>query len=125
MYIPNESFKFQKVSSFKKFQVSESFKFDFVELKVQKNVVSLLNHPVAQLLSHITRHCGKADELLNKRTEVEVNDDVPTYYHKSKRSYKKGKRGSRASKRRATRASKKRATSSKRRSKGRRSRRRR
>ena len=67
----------------------------------------------------------KVDELLNKRTEVEVNDDVPTYYHKSKRSYKKGKRGSRASKRRATRASKKRATSSKRRSKGRRSRRRR
>ena len=67
----------------------------------------------------------KVDELLNKRTEVEVKDDVPTYYHKSKRSYKKGKRGSRASKRRATRASKKRATSSKRRSKGRRSRRRR
>ena len=67
----------------------------------------------------------KVDELLNKRTEVEVNDDVPTYYHKSKRSYKKGKRGSRASKRRATRASKKRATSSKRRSKARRSRRRR
>jgi membrane-bound lytic murein transglycosylase D len=67
----------------------------------------------------------KTDELLTHRTEVEVNDDVPTYYHKSKRSYKKGKRGSRASKRRATRASKKRATSSKRRSKGRRSRRRR
>jgi membrane-bound lytic murein transglycosylase D len=67
----------------------------------------------------------KVDELLNKRTEVEVNDDVPTYYHKSKRSYKKGKRGSRASKRRATRASKKRATSSKRHSKARRSRRRR
>ena len=66
MYIPNESFKFQKVSSFKKFQVSESFKFDFVELKVQKKVVSLLNHPVAQLLSHITRHSGKADELLNQ-----------------------------------------------------------
>ena len=37
MYIPNESFKF-----------------DFVELKFQKNVVSLLNHPVTQLLSHIT-----------------------------------------------------------------------
>jgi len=72
-----------KVSSFKKFQVSKSFKFDFVELKVQevsrfrkfqgsgsfkvqKNVVSLLNHPVAQLLCHITRHCCKADELLPK-----------------------------------------------------------
>ena len=66
----------------------------------------------------------KVDELLNKRTEVEVNDDVPTYYHKSKRSYKKGKRSYKRGKR-ATRASKKRATSSKRRSKGRRSRRRR
>ena len=66
MYIPNESFKFQKDSSFKKFQVSESFKFDFVELKVQKNVVSLLNHPVTQLLSHITRYSSKGDELLNQ-----------------------------------------------------------
>ena len=64
------------------------------------------------------------DELLNKRTDVEVNDDVPTYYHKSKRSYKKGKRSYKRG-RRATRAGKKRATSSKRRSKGRRSRRRR
>ena len=66
----------------------------------------------------------KVDELLNKRTEVEVKDDVPTYYHKSKRSYKKGKRSYKRGKR-ATRACKKRATSSKRRSKGRRSRRRR
>jgi len=66
----------------------------------------------------------KVDELLNKRTEVEVKDDVPTYYHKSKRSYKKGKRSYKRGKR-ATRAGKKRATSSKRRSKGRRSRRRR
>ncbi len=66
----------------------------------------------------------KADELLNKRTEVEVNDDVPTYYHKSKRSYKKGKRSYKRGKR-ATRAGKKRASTSKRRSKGRRSRRRR
>ena len=65
----------------------------------------------------------KVDELLNKRTEVEVNDDVPTYYHKSKRSYKKGKRSYKRGKR--ARAGKKRATSSKRRSKGRRSRRRR
>ena len=65
----------------------------------------------------------KVDELLNKRTEVEVNDDVPTYYHKSKRSYKKGKRSYKRGKR-GSRAGKKRATS-KRRSKGRRSRRRR
>lgn len=34
----------------------------------------------------------KADDLLNKRTEVEVKDDVPTYYHKSKR-YARGKKG--------------------------------
>ena len=57
----------------------------------------------------------KADELLSKRSEVEIRDDVPTYYHKSKRSYKK---------KRSTRASKKRSTT-KRRSKARRSRRRR
>ncbi len=34
----------------------------------------------------------RADELLTKRAEVEVNDDVPTYYHKSKR-YARGKKG--------------------------------
>ena len=34
----------------------------------------------------------KSDELLNRRTEVEVNDDVPTYYHKSKR-YIRSKKG--------------------------------
>ena len=34
----------------------------------------------------------KVDDLLNKRTEVEVKDDVPTYYHKSKR-YARGKKG--------------------------------
>ena len=34
----------------------------------------------------------KSDELLARRTEVEVRDDVPTYYHKSKR-YSRGKRG--------------------------------
>ena len=33
----------------------------------------------------------RADELFNKRTEVEVNDDIPTYYHKSKR-YTRGKK---------------------------------
>ena len=31
----------------------------------------------------------KVDELLNKRSEVEIKDDVPTYYKKSKRSYKR------------------------------------
>ncbi len=68
MYIPNESFKFQVSKSFKKFQkVSRFRKFQGSgSFKVQKNVVSLLNHPVAQLLSHITRHSGKADELLPK-----------------------------------------------------------
>jgi membrane-bound lytic murein transglycosylase D len=34
----------------------------------------------------------KADELLARRAEVEIKDDVPTYYHKSKR-YSRGKRG--------------------------------
>ena len=64
----------------------------------------------------------KADQLLNKRSEVEIKDDVPTYYKKSKRSYKK--RSSRYSKRR--KSSLRRGTSSTRsRSKGRRSRRRR
>ena len=42
----------------------------------------------------------RSDELLNKRVEVEVNDDTPTYYHKSKRTYKK--RGARYSKRRSS-----------------------
>ena len=31
----------------------------------------------------------RSDELLNKRAEVEINDDVPTYYHKSKRYAKR------------------------------------
>ena len=34
----------------------------------------------------------RADELLTKRAEVEINDDVPTYYHKSKR-WARGKKG--------------------------------
>ena len=46
----------------------------------------------------------KADELLTKRMEVEVKDDVPTYYHKSKR-YARGKKG-RAAKRGKGRVSK-------------------
>jgi len=62
----------------------------------------------------------KSDELFNKRTEVEVKDDVPTYYHKSKRyaRSKKGrvskKRTARAKSRRATAARKKAATTKKR-----------
>ena len=41
----------------------------------------------------------KVNELLNRRAEVEVNDDVPTYYHKSKRYVKrKSSRYSRRSK---------------------------
>ena len=60
----------------------------------------------------------KVDELLNKRTEVEVKDDVPTYYHKSKR-YARGKKG-RYSKRSSARsrkssAGKKRSSASRRR----------
>ena len=31
----------------------------------------------------------KVDELLSKRSEVEIKDDVPTYYKKGKRSYKR------------------------------------
>ena len=56
----------------------------------------------------------KVDELLSKRSEVEIRDDVPTYYKKSKRSWKK---------RRAT--VRKRSKSTRRRSSARRSRRRR
>lgn len=49
----------------------------------------------------------KADELLSKRSEVEIKDDAPTYYRKSTRTYKKkttrAKRGRRAPvKRRST-----------------------
>ena len=75
----------------------------------------------------------RADELLNKRIEVEVNDDVPTYYHKSKR-YSRGKKAryskrgaryrkssARASKR--SKATRKRAASSKKRKSTRRRRR--
>ena len=48
----------------------------------------------------------RSDELLNRRIEVEVKDDVPTYYHKSKRY----------SKRRSARYSKRKSGSIKRRS---------
>ena len=63
----------------------------------------------------------KADELMSNRTEVEVKDDVPTYYHKSKR-YTRGKkaRAGRRTSARSRRASAKRGrtTASKRRSTG-------
>ncbi len=69
----------------------------------------------------------KASELLSNRLEVEVNDDVPTYYHKNKRSYKRGKKArygkrSKYSRRRAS-ASKRRSSASKKRKSTRRRRR--
>ena len=63
----------------------------------------------------------RVDELLGKRTEVEVKDDVPTYYHKSKRYVKR--RSARYSKRRSS-VSKRRSSASRRRSTGRKRRRR-
>lgn len=60
----------------------------------------------------------RVDELLNKRVEVEVNDDVPTYYHKSKR-YVRGKKGrvsrrsGRVGKRSKARANSRRSTKTK------------
>ena len=62
----------------------------------------------------------KVDELLNKRSQVDIKDDVPTYYHKSKR-YSKGKR---YSKRRSSRYSRRYKSSSRRRSAAKRRRRR-
>lgn len=64
----------------------------------------------------------RSNELLNRRTEVEVNDDAPTYYHKSKRYVKRGKsRYSRSrSKVSKRRASAKRKSSSRKRSRRRR-----
>mgnify|MGYP002624077486 FL=1 len=63
----------------------------------------------------------KADELLTNRAEVEVRDDVPTYYHKSKR-YVRGKKArySRRStaRRSRTTAKRSRSTAPKRRSTG-------
>ena len=66
----------------------------------------------------------KADELFNRRAEVEVNDNVPTYYHKSKR-YVRGKKGryskrhtavkrGKAARKRNTTASRKRSTAKRR-----------
>ena len=58
----------------------------------------------------------RASELLTHRAEVEVRDDVPTYYHKSKR-YTRGKKARTSRKTRATRgrakATKSRAKASK------------
>ena len=58
----------------------------------------------------------RVDELFNKRTEVEVNDDVPTYYHKSKR-YVRGKKARAGKRYKATRkrssASRKKSTARK------------
>ena len=45
----------------------------------------------------------RANELLSRRAEVEVRDDVPTYYHKSKRTVKRGKKARTYRKARATR----------------------
>ena len=45
----------------------------------------------------------RANELLSRRAEVEVRDDVPTYYHKSKRTVKRGKKARTSRKSRATR----------------------
>ena len=71
----------------------------------------------------------RANELLMNRTIVEVNDYTPTYYHKSKRSYKKGRKGriGRHSKARrgGKKATAKKGRATKRKSKGRKSSRRR
>ena len=56
----------------------------------------------------------RADELLNKRTQVEVNDEVPTYYKKSKRTVRSKKGRVSKSRKRAT-TSRKRATTSRKR----------
>jgi membrane-bound lytic murein transglycosylase D len=46
----------------------------------------------------------KASELLSRRAEVEVRDDVPTYYKKSKRTVKRGKKARTTRKTRATKS---------------------
>ena len=61
----------------------------------------------------------KSDELLTNRSEVEVRDDVPTYYHKSKR-YIRGKKArygkrSKVSRRRGSSVSRKRGSVSRKR----------
>ncbi len=49
----------------------------------------------------------RASELLTNRAIVEVNDYTPTYYHKSKRYYKKGRKGRAARNSKARRGGKK------------------
>ena len=75
-----------------------------------------LRLPLTELTTFIDREDSvynyKTDELMTKRIEVEVNDDVPTYYHKSKR-YTRGKRGARYSRHHA-RYSKRHSASSRR-----------
>ena len=62
----------------------------------------------------------RTTQLLTNRIEVEVKDDVPAYYHKSKRTVKRGKKARVSSRKRATvkrhkTTSRKRSTSKKRR----------
>ncbi len=64
----------------------------------------------------------RSTQLLTNRIEVEVKDDVPTYYHKSKRTVKRGKKTRISSRKRATVKRKK--TTSRRRSTSRKRRRR-
>ena len=56
----------------------------------------------------------KANELLTKRMEVEVKDDVPTYYHKSKR-YARSKKGRTARRGKSTKTSKRRTATTRKR----------
>ncbi len=83
--------------------------------------------PIRLPQSEVGRFIDLQDSICNhraadfaKRVEVEVKDDVPTYYHKSKRYSKR--RSARYSKRRAT-ASKRRSSATKRRSSARKRRR--
>ncbi len=73
----------------------------------------------------------KTDELFNKRKEVDVNDDVPTYYHQHKRHYRKGRarysrhKGSRVGRHKGSRVGRNRSGAKRRSSARKRSRRRR
>ena len=58
----------------------------------------------------------RSSELLTNRIQVEVNDYTPTYYHKSKRSWKKGRKGRAGRHSKAARGHKKTATRNKARS---------
>ena len=86
-----------------------------------------LRLPMAELTKFIDMEDSvynyMADDLLTKRLEVEVKDDVPTYYHRSKRYYSK-KRGARYGRRHASAQRRKWTSSRKRKSSTRRRRRR-